>query len=66
MSDSVRPPNSPAWTDLVLFAMGLSLLGGVAVGVFSATPLRVGGSVGSILAAATLLVGTLWSPADRA
>lgn len=64
MSDSVRPPNSPAWTDLVLFAMGLSLFGGIAVGAFSATPLRVGGSAGSLLAAATLLGGMLWHPSE--
>ena len=66
MPDSVRPPNSPAWTDLILLAMGLALIGGVTVGVFSATPLRVGGSVGSLLAVATLIVGMLWRPSGDA
>jgi hypothetical protein len=65
MSDSVRPPESPAWTDLVLFAMGVSLLGGIVVGWLSTIPLRIGGSVGSLLATATFLGSIWWQPADH-
>ena len=61
-----RPSDSRplAWTDLVLAAMGLVLLGSLAVGALSAVPLRVAGGVGSVLAT-TMWVGSVAANPDE-
>lgn len=56
------PSDAPAWTDIVLVVMGVALLAGLSYGWMSSVPLRVAGSVGSIIAAAILLGGMFWNP----
>jgi hypothetical protein len=62
MSSRRAEPTPPAWTDLVLVAMGLIFAGAFAVGVFSSVPLRVAGSVGSVAATATWLGSVAVNP----
>ena len=56
------PSNAPAPTDLVLVVMGVALVAGLSFGWMSSVPLRIAGSVGSIVAAAILLGGMVWNP----
>jgi hypothetical protein len=65
MSSRRAEPTPPAWTDLVLAAMGLILVTGFGVGVFTALPLRVTGSVGSVLATATWVCSVAVNPDER-
>ena len=66
MSSRRAEPTPPAWTDLVLVAMGLVLVGGLGVGLVTSLPLRVTGSVGSILATATWVGSVAVNPDERA
>jgi hypothetical protein len=54
-----------AWTDLVLAAMGIVLVGGLAVGVVSSVPLRLSGGVGSVLATAMWVGSVAVNPTER-
>jgi hypothetical protein len=65
MSAHPSESESLAWTDLVLAAMGLVLVGGLAVGVFSAVPMRVAGSVGSVIATAMWAGSVVANPDER-
>ena len=56
------PSNAPTWTDFVLFVMGVALATGLVIGWFSHIPVRVTGSVGSLVAAAALLGGMVLNP----
>ncbi|AZH24565.1 hypothetical protein [Haloplanus aerogenes] len=66
MTDSrVRStPEVPRSVDYLLAAMGLSLFGGVAVGVVSAASIEVAAGGGSALAACLLAVGLVRFPQD--
>ena len=65
MSSRRAEPTPPAWTDIVLVAMGLVLAGAFAVGIFSSVPLRVAGSVGSVVATATWVGSVAVNPNER-
>jgi hypothetical protein len=65
MSSRRDEPTPPAWTDLVLAAMGLILVGAFGVGLLSSIPLRVAGSAGSVLATATWVGSVAVNPDDR-
>jgi hypothetical protein len=64
---SAKPSESAplAWTDLVLAAMGIVLVGGLAVGAVSSVPLRLSGGVGSVLATAMWVGSVAVNPAER-
>ena len=55
----------PAWTDVLLVAMGLILIGGFAVGLLSSIPLRVSGTIGSVLATATWIGSVAVNPDEH-
>lgn len=57
--------SSLAWTDVVLAAMGVVLLGAFTVGLFSSVPLRLASSVGSVLATATWAGSVAVNPSAR-
>lgn len=65
MSAKASEPAPLAWTDLVLAAMGIVLVGGLAVGVVSSVPLRLSGGVGSVLATAMWVGSVAVNPAER-
>lgn len=54
-----RPLVGPTRYDYQLGVMGMSLVSGGAVGVLSSIPLYVAGSLGALLAAVVLIVGTV-------
>lgn len=56
------PSNAPAWTDFVLLVMGVALVAGLVVGWVSHLPVRVTGSVGSVVAAVALIGGMVLNP----
>ena len=56
------PSNAPTWTDFVLFVMGVALVAGLVIGWVSHVPVRVTGSVGSLVAAAALIGGMVLNP----
>jgi hypothetical protein len=65
MSSRRVEPTPPAWTDIVLVTMGLVLVGGLGVGLVTSLPLRVTGSVGSILATAAWVGSVAVNPDER-
>lgn len=56
------PSDAPTWTDFVLLVMGVALVAGFAVGWTSHLPVRVTGSVGSLVAAGALVGGMVLNP----
>ena len=56
------PSDAPTWTDFVLFVMGVALVAGLVVGWVSHVPVRITGSVGSIVAAVALVGGMVLNP----
>ena len=56
------PSNAPTWTDFVLLVMGVALVAGLVIGWTSHIPVRVTGSVASIVAAAVLVGGMALNP----
>jgi hypothetical protein len=67
MHDESPEPSASsfAWTDLVLAAMGVVLVGAFLVGLFSSVPLRIASSVGSVVATATWLGSVAVNPSAR-
>ncbi|SFG56993.1 hypothetical protein SAMN04488063_2450 [Halopelagius inordinatus] len=55
---SQRPPAGPTRYDYQLGAMGMSLASGGVVGLLSSIPLYVAGSLGALVAAVVVVVGT--------
>ena len=56
------PSDAPTWTDFVLFVMGVALVAGLVAGWVSHIPVRITGSVGSIVAAVALVGGMVLNP----
>lgn len=56
------PSDAPAWTDFVLLVMGVALVAGLAIGWVTHLPLRVTGSIGSLVAAGALVGGMVVNP----
>ncbi len=56
------PSNAPTWTDFVLLVMGVALFAGLVIGWVSHVPVRIAGSVGSIVAAVALVGGMVLNP----
>ena len=56
------PSDAPTWTDFVLLVMGVALVAGLIIGWVSHFPLRVTGSVGSVVAAVALVGGMVLNP----
>ena len=54
-----------SWTDLILAAMGVVLVGAFTVGFVSSVPLRVAGGVGSVLATAVWAGSVAVNPEER-
>jgi hypothetical protein len=66
MTDShVRSaPEVPGRVDYLLGAMGLTLFGGVGIGVVSAAPVELAAGIGATLAACLLAIGLVRYPRD--
>jgi hypothetical protein len=64
---SPRPSRSAplSWTDLILAAMGVVLVGAFTVGLLSSVPLRVASGVGSVLATAVWAGSVAVNPEER-